>query len=57
MTPTEFILIFSGLGLGLVIGFAIATFITACRIRVACKASWAAAERFYRHRNAELSTR
>ena len=55
MTPTEYLLVLSGIGLGLPLGFAIATAITAVRISRAAKQSWAAAERFYRLRAAESS--
>ena len=53
MQPTEYLLVLSGLCLGVPVGFAIAAAITAGRIRHASKQSWAAAARFYRLRQAE----
>lgn len=54
MQPEYYLLLASGAGLGAVIGFAFATAITACRIRRAHLESWAAAERFYARRFAEM---
>lgn len=54
MQPENYLLLIAGCGLGAAIGFAIATVITACRIRRAHIESWAAAERFYARRFAEM---
>jgi hypothetical protein len=54
MQPENYLLLLAGAGAGAAIGFAIATAITALRIRRAHLESWAAAERFYARRFAEM---
>lgn len=56
MQPETYLLLAAGIGLGLPIGYAIAKIGTALRVQRADRTAWAAAERFYTRRCAEILT-
>jgi len=54
MDPVNYLLLAAGLGLGVPIGYAISSIVSAFHIRRADRAAWAAANLFYTRRYADL---